>query len=665
MKPGSPGPVEQPGSLIKPGLERTRRLLEALGAPDCAIPCVVQVAGTNGKGSTAAMLEAILRSNGRRTALFTSPPLEDDRECLRLDGRAVDARSLRHILRRVRAAVPAAVADPPTDFERLTAAAVLAAAESGVDVLILEAGMGGRLDATSAVARVDLSVITSIDLDHRDWLGSTLEAIAREKAGIIRPGVPVVTSASGAALAVILDHARRLGAPVRALGRDFAIDRVRPGLDGTRFDLVQQGTDPWPLMTGLLGAHQAVNGATAALAALALGSTRPRWSGAWPPPAGPVAASWCAGTRPYCWTGPTTRRGWRRCGRPSTNSFPTGRWWWSAACWPTRTLPVRRQPGGAVLAGCWPWPRPMPARWIRRRGRGVPVRGRGARGRRGRLAGGTGPRPCRSRRSARSGPLRLWVAVSRRAGPAVAAQPAAEPPVPSGRCSCVKAIVLEEFGDPEVLQLRDLPDPEPGPGEVLVRVAAAGVCYHDLLTRAGHIRHGLTLPVVPGHEVAGVVEAVGPGVTGLAAGDRVCTVQLATCGTCDACLSGNDHICRRQRMFGHGLAGGYAEFLVAPARSLVPVPEGVPLEQAALFGCGIGTSYRALTATSRLQAGETVLVTGAGGGTGLHTVQLARALGARVLAVTTSEGKVDRIARPGPTRSSWRPTAASMNRSGS
>lgn len=271
MKPGSPGPVEQPGSLIKPGLERTRRLLEALGAPDCAIPCVVQVAGTNGKGSTAAMLEAILRSNGRRTALFTSPPLEDDRECLRLDGRAVDARSLRHILQRVRAAVPAAVADPPTDFERLTAAAVLAAAESGVDVLILEAGMGGRLDATSAVARVDLSVITSIDLDHRDWLGSTLEAIAREKAGIIRPGVPVVTSASGAALAVILDHARRLGAPVRALARDFAIDRVRPGLDGTRFDLVQQGTDPWPLMTGLLGAHQAVNGATAALAALALG----------------------------------------------------------------------------------------------------------------------------------------------------------------------------------------------------------------------------------------------------------------------------------------------------------------------------------------------------------------------------------------------------------
>lgn len=211
----------------------------------------------------------------------------------------------------------------------------------------------------------------------------------------------------------------------------------------------------------------------------------------------------------------------------------------------------------------------------------------------------------------------------------------------------MKAIVLEEFGEPDVLQLRDLPDPEPGPGEVLVRVAAAGVCYHDLLTRAGHIRHGLTLPVVPGHEVAGVVEAVGEGVTSLAPGDRVCTVQLATCGECDACLSGNDHICRRQRMFGHGLAGGYAEYLVAPARSLVPVPDGIPLEQAALFGCGIGTSYQALTTTSRLQAGETVLVTGAGGGTGLHTVQLARALGGRVLAVTTSEGKVERIRAAG------------------
>src|SRR5690606_35479635 len=152
---------------------------------------------------------------------------------------------------------------------------------------------------------------------------------------------------------------------------------------------------------------------------------------------------------------------------------------------------------------------------------------------------------------------------------------------------------------------------------------------------------------VPGHEVAGVVEAVGEGVTSLAPGDRVCTVQLATCGECDACLSGNDHICRRQRMFGHGLAGGYAEYLVAPARSLVPVPDGIPLERAALFGCGIGTSYQALTTTSRLQAGETVLVTGAGGGTGLHTVQLARALGGRVLAGTTSEGKVERIRAAG------------------
>jgi len=211
----------------------------------------------------------------------------------------------------------------------------------------------------------------------------------------------------------------------------------------------------------------------------------------------------------------------------------------------------------------------------------------------------------------------------------------------------VKAVVLEEFGDPDVLRLRDLPDPEPGAGEVLIRVAAAGVCYHDLLTRAGHIRHGLTLPVVPGHEVAGVVEAVGPGVTWPAPGDRVCTLQVAACGACDACLSGSDHLCRRGRMFGHGLAGGYAQYMVAPARSLVPVPDGVPLEHAALFGCGIGTSYRALAVTSRLLPGETVLVTGAGGGTGLHTVQLARAMGARVLAVTTSEAKVDRIRAAG------------------
>ncbi|HEX6988617.1 MAG TPA: folylpolyglutamate synthase/dihydrofolate synthase family protein [Bacillota bacterium] len=280
----APGDRAVPG-VIKPGLERTRRLLDALGAPDRGVPCIVQVAGTNGKGSTAAMLEAILRAAGRRTALFTSPALEHEGGDLRLLGKPVGFRRLRQWAERVRAvagtaagaagdAAAGAAADPPTPFELLTAAVVLAAREAAVDVLLLEAGMGGRLDATNAVARADLSVITSIDLDHRDWLGSTLEEIAREKAGIIRPGVPVVTSAGGEARAVVLAEAEARDAPMHALGGSFAVEGIRTGLDGTRFDLLLEGSRPWTLTTGLLGAHQAVNAATAAVAALALGSDR-------------------------------------------------------------------------------------------------------------------------------------------------------------------------------------------------------------------------------------------------------------------------------------------------------------------------------------------------------------------------------------------------------
>jgi len=267
------------GSLVmKPGPERTRRLLDALGAPDRSIPCIVQVAGTNGKGSTAAMLESILRAAGRRTALFISPPLDHEGQSLLLDGRPVGLRRMRRWLGKVDAAAEsggaAAESDPPTVFERLAASAVLAAAEARAGVLILEAGLGGAMDATSAVARTDLAVITSIALDHRQWLGPTLEDIAREKAGIIRGGVPVVTTAQEAALEVIRREARRRGAPVLSLGREFDVGGIEVSLSGTRFTLLQEGEDPWPLACRLLGAHQAVNAAAAAAAARVLGVDR-------------------------------------------------------------------------------------------------------------------------------------------------------------------------------------------------------------------------------------------------------------------------------------------------------------------------------------------------------------------------------------------------------
>lgn len=211
----------------------------------------------------------------------------------------------------------------------------------------------------------------------------------------------------------------------------------------------------------------------------------------------------------------------------------------------------------------------------------------------------------------------------------------------------LKAVVLDSFGAPDSLRVKDVPDPRPGYGEVLIKVAGCGVCYHDILTRQGVISFGVELPIIPGHEIAGEVVEVGPGVTELAIGDRVCTVQLAACGYCDACLTGDDNRCEKQQMFGHRSAGGYAEYVVAPVRSTVKVPPEVSLTEAAIFGCGIGTSYRAINGVARVAPGETVLVTGAGGGTGLHSVQLAKAVGARVLAVTTSEDKIQRVKENG------------------
>lgn len=210
----------------------------------------------------------------------------------------------------------------------------------------------------------------------------------------------------------------------------------------------------------------------------------------------------------------------------------------------------------------------------------------------------------------------------------------------------VKAVVLESFGAPEVLQVKDVPEPEPGYGQVLIKVAGCGVCYHDLLTREGVIRYGVELPLIPGHEIAGEIVEVGPGVSEFQVGDRVCTLIMATCGECEACLKGEDNRCERRIMFGHRNDGGYAEYVVAPARAIAKVPDGISLTEAAILGCGVGTSYRALNVAG-VRGGETVLVTGAGGGTGLHTVQLARAFGARVIAATTSEEKVERIKQYG------------------
>jgi dihydrofolate synthase/folylpolyglutamate synthase len=198
------------------GLDRMREALRRLGSPERALPAV-HIAGTNGKGSTAAMTEAILRAAGVRTGLFTSPHLSRFTERIRIDGREADGQRLGALDAQV-----AATGVPLTYFEIGTLLAFLIMAEAGVELAVLETGLGGRLDATNVCAPV-ATAITSIGLDHMDLLGDTLGPIAREKAGIAKPGVPLLLGALPAeAEAEVLAVAAAAGAPVRRLGRDFA-----------------------------------------------------------------------------------------------------------------------------------------------------------------------------------------------------------------------------------------------------------------------------------------------------------------------------------------------------------------------------------------------------------------------------------------------------------
>jgi propanol-preferring alcohol dehydrogenase len=200
----------------------------------------------------------------------------------------------------------------------------------------------------------------------------------------------------------------------------------------------------------------------------------------------------------------------------------------------------------------------------------------------------------------------------------------------------MKAVRLVEIGKP--LKMFEIPAPVAGRGEVLVRVKAAGICHSDVHYRAGKSAVG-PLPQTLGHEVAGVVAQVGPGVEGLQPGDRVCLHYLLTCGECHYCRSDREQFCPRGHMIGKHTDGGYAEYIAVPARNAVPLPPEVPFEQGAVAMCSSSTSFHALL-KSRLQAGETVAVYGAGG-LGMSAIQLARVMGAlQVYAVDISAEKL-------------------------
>ena len=205
--------------LIDLSLERMWRVLERLGHPERRLPPVIHVAGTNGKGSTVAFMRAVLEAAGKRVHVYTSPHLVRFNERIRLAGTLVDDATLTDALARAERANDGA---PITFFEITTAAAMLLFSEVPADVLLLEVGLGGRLDATNVVDQPLVSVITPVSIDHVDFLGETVSAIALEKAGILKRGVPaVIARQPREALAVIERQAARLGAPLAIMGEQF------------------------------------------------------------------------------------------------------------------------------------------------------------------------------------------------------------------------------------------------------------------------------------------------------------------------------------------------------------------------------------------------------------------------------------------------------------
>ncbi|HEX2378795.1 MAG TPA: zinc-binding dehydrogenase [Gaiellales bacterium] len=212
----------------------------------------------------------------------------------------------------------------------------------------------------------------------------------------------------------------------------------------------------------------------------------------------------------------------------------------------------------------------------------------------------------------------------------------------------MRAVVMREHGGPEVLRVEDVPEPAPGHGEAVVRVAAVAVNRLDIWVRedVGHA-YGATLPIVPGYDVAGEVIEVGEGVEGIAAGERVYVHYDFSCGRCPYCLEGDEAACADYGVMGVNRPGGYVERVVAPARNLFALPDAVSLETAAAAGSVYLTAYHMLFARAGLRAGETVLVTAAGSGVGGAAIALARFAGARVIATASSAEKRERALAAG------------------
>ena len=211
----------------------------------------------------------------------------------------------------------------------------------------------------------------------------------------------------------------------------------------------------------------------------------------------------------------------------------------------------------------------------------------------------------------------------------------------------MKALAFNEFGGPEKLRLQDVPDPKAAPGEVVVRVRACALNHLDIFVREGIPALKTPLPFWTGCDIAGDVAEVGPDVTGLRVGDRVCVNPNLTCGRCEFCIQGEDSLCVRYGIVGEHLPGGLAELLAVSAENVLPLPAHVSYEHAASFILTNMTAWRMVVTQARVRPGEDVLILGVGGGVSSTAVQIAKLCGARVLVTSSSDAKLERARQLG------------------
>jgi len=240
---------------IKAGLENTRALLSSLGNPEKRLRCI-HIAGTNGKGSTAAMIASVLTASGYRTGLYTSPHLNDFSERMRIDGEPISQHTVVSLIQRLQPIIRRRKA---TFFEATTAMAFQWFADQSVDIAVVETGLGGRWDATNVVTPL-LSIITNIGLDHTEYLGRTYSRIAFEKGGIIKPGVPCITgTTNAAALATLQQVAVKKSAPLYSVQEMSSCTIQHRSLAGLQVDIRTRKNLFEDLNIGLAGDHQAAN----------------------------------------------------------------------------------------------------------------------------------------------------------------------------------------------------------------------------------------------------------------------------------------------------------------------------------------------------------------------------------------------------------------------